>query len=368
MHEYTNKMKILILGEFSGFARHLKNGFQRLGHEVTVVQNGDGWKKLESDDDILYHGGTWHIGKVPIRGSNRIKAVEVNLKLDGQLATRCPNPDLIIVINYVFLRYNITRVGVSMSYIQKCLKRGTKVIMSECGTTPAAFYNHPELYSKKKMKPTLEDKRYSFLLDNSTVIIPTTYHYYDNIVSYSAFRSYNVGKVNKAIPLPITVDGNYEVASCLNRRIVIFHGLIRPDEKGSQFIQTAMERLEKNFPDRVECIVTGGLPYDEYVKLFDRVDILVDQTYGNGWGINAMIGAAKGKCILTATGKENEENMGIQYIPFVKIIPDSEQIYQVLKKLILNPCKIDVLKNAARDFAVTYCDSEIIAKRYMDAL
>ena len=119
-------------------------------------------------------------------------------------------------------------------------------------------------------------------------------------------------------------------------------------------------------PDRVECVCEGGIPYDEYVKLFDRVDILVDQTYGNGWGMNALIGAMKGKCVLAPCGLENSANMGIPDIPFVQIGPDSELIYQTLRDLVLNPDKIDSIKVSSRNFVEKYCNSDIIARRYID--
>ena len=37
-------MKILLMGEFSGFYLNLKQGLQELGAEVTLAANGDGWK------------------------------------------------------------------------------------------------------------------------------------------------------------------------------------------------------------------------------------------------------------------------------------------------------------------------------------
>ena len=49
-------MNILIVGEFSAFAHHLKAGFVALGHDVCVVTHGDGFKKLDGDyDDIKYN-------------------------------------------------------------------------------------------------------------------------------------------------------------------------------------------------------------------------------------------------------------------------------------------------------------------------
>lgn len=359
-------MKILIVGECSGFARHLKNGFCLLGHDVTIVQSGDGWKALAQDNDIIVRDQVWKIKGHRILGSNRILAVINNLKTYRVLKNKCHRPDLIIVVNYEFLSENVTDAGVSRKYISQCIKKGAKLIMSECGTSPAGAYFDKEYYQDLLGKRTpLKDGRYTYLLNNSDVIIPTAYCYYDQLMAYEKICHYDTKKVTRAIPLPITINNDAVSNSCEGRKIVVFHGVIRPKAKGTPFIEAAMDRLQEEYPEKVKCICRGGIPYDEYVKLFDRVDILIDQTYLNGWGMNAIIGAMKGKCVLTSCGPENGENMGIDKIPFVRITPDVEQIHKTLKALVENPKRIESVKKQSRKFAEEYCDSVIVAKRYI---
>ena len=45
-------MKILLLGEYSNVHWTLSQGLRALGHEVTVVSNGDGWKNYPRDIDL----------------------------------------------------------------------------------------------------------------------------------------------------------------------------------------------------------------------------------------------------------------------------------------------------------------------------
>ena len=42
-------MKILLIGEYSNLHNSLKKGLIELGHEVTLVSFGDGFKNLSSD-------------------------------------------------------------------------------------------------------------------------------------------------------------------------------------------------------------------------------------------------------------------------------------------------------------------------------
>ena len=46
-------MKILLLGEFSGFYKNLKIGFEELGSDVTLIAQGDGWKNIDGRDFSL---------------------------------------------------------------------------------------------------------------------------------------------------------------------------------------------------------------------------------------------------------------------------------------------------------------------------
>ena len=354
-------MNVLIVGEFSGFAKHLKNGFRILGHDVTVVQTGDGWKGLGNSEDIMIRTcNEISFYGVRIRGLNRIIAPFIRKELQEQLKKRCPKPDIIIVINYTFLSSNCFQCGVPITLIKEYIKNGSKLIMSICGIDPANYYRNPEMFKAMGMKRNRENRRHLFLINH--------YGYYDAIYNYCIDKGYRYSHIRHSIPLPITVEKDYNIVPCEKRRIVIFHGVIRPRSKGTPFIKKAMERIQKDYPDRVECFCEGGLPYDEYVKLFDRVDILIDQTYGNGWGINAAIGAMKGKCVLTCCGKENETDMGIDKIPFVQIKPDDEQIYNVLKDLILHPQIIDNIKRRSREFVEKYCECSIVANRYIQTL
>lgn len=50
-------MKVLLLGEYSGFYYNLKRGLQELGVEVDLFANGDGWKQIPGADKPLYRDG-----------------------------------------------------------------------------------------------------------------------------------------------------------------------------------------------------------------------------------------------------------------------------------------------------------------------
>ena len=45
-------MKILLIGEYSNVHATLAAGVRQLGHEVTVISNGDFWKNYPRDIDV----------------------------------------------------------------------------------------------------------------------------------------------------------------------------------------------------------------------------------------------------------------------------------------------------------------------------
>lgn len=361
-------MNILIIGEFSGFAKHLKAGFRLLGHNVTVVQSGDGWKKLGDAEDIMMPSNNLSFLGCDIKGTSRLRYLFFRKRLIQLIEKKCNNPSLIIVINYEFLSNSLIQWGVPLHYIESKIRNGSKLIMSICGSDPAFQYRYKDLCDKIGFSKPIKDKRFMFLIKNADSIIPTSYCYYDSILEYCKHFDIKYARIKKTIPLPVKVENLYTFSSCEDHKIVIFHGISRPQVKGTGYIKDAMERIQKDFPHSVECVCEGGLPYNDYIKLFDKIDVLIDQTNLNGWGYNAAIAAMKGKCVLTSCGKENEKAMSIDKIPFVQIGPDSDLIYNTLKKLVTNPQEIDRIKIQSRQFIIDHCECSIIAQRYIDTV
>ena len=52
-------MKILLLGEYSNVHATLAKGLKTLGHEVTVLSNGDFWKNYPRDIDMVRTYTKW---------------------------------------------------------------------------------------------------------------------------------------------------------------------------------------------------------------------------------------------------------------------------------------------------------------------
>ena len=367
-------MNILIVGEFSAFAHHLKAGFVSLGHDVCVVTHGDGFKKLDGDyDDIKYNiPKDINLFGRTIKKSHILINPFENKSLNDKLKTK-HTPDLIIVVNSVFVSASYFQLGVDIGYIKRCKKAGSKVILCSCGADPANHRFYPDLKYYKYAFPgglsqysKRDEDKFIKLIELSDIIIPTSYEYYYSINKY--LQLYNLTtKCSETIPVPVT-ELQSDFSSCEGRKIKIFHGVIRSAEKGTPYFVDALKRIEKDFPDKVEIIIDGRMPYNDYLELLVKVDVLLDNTNCYDLGVNSALGLMMGKVVLSGNEPEAEKVMGLGRLPVINAIPDVDYIYNVLVDLIHNPQKIDRIKLESREFAQKHLTAKVIASRYLNLI
>lgn len=365
-------MNILILGDFSSLAICLKAGFKELGHRVVNVRTADGFKNFHGgDDDIIYTTNRrLSFGGFKLPKSHLFTAIRDNKLLRESVKNSCEFFDLIIIINEVFVSTSIFYAGVPIDYILNQKKRGSKVVLYSCGGDTALRmfekmlkYNHIA-FPEGRESPSCKAKiKFSKIVKLSDFICTISYSYYATIKKYC--EQYSIVKPIHCISVPIVIS-DYKFNSCIGRKIRIFHGKSRPD-KGSVFIEEALSKILQEFPDKVDVMVFQPMEYSKYIQQFDNIDILIDQTNGYGVGMNAALGLMKGLVVLGGNEPENVECMG-RISPILNIIPDSSQIYSVIKDLVLNPTKIDNIKKLSRRFAEENLKASVVANKILSVL
>ena len=110
-------MKVLLLGEYSGFHTTLRDGLRVLGHDAIVAGTGDGSKAIPVDRDI---GTTW---TGPLGTAARIaKAV--------QFTAITPKVDVLQLINpHIFPR----GAGLNDALIRRLRGKVPRLFLSACG-------------------------------------------------------------------------------------------------------------------------------------------------------------------------------------------------------------------------------------------
>jgi glycosyltransferase involved in cell wall biosynthesis len=343
-------MKILLLGEFSGFFDNLKDGLISLGHDVITINSGDGWKKIGSRQ------------KIKLFSNSKFKYIRLieNLFLLIFNIKKIKDFDIVQIISPIIFGYRFNQNILALRYISKNNK---KVFLSVAGD----HYNIKFVFENLKYSPPLNEATFNNrrkindekVLNIVSGIIPVMYTYAE------VYRNHK--KLLDTIPLPLNSNEiKFSNQVFKDNKILIFHGLNREDEKGTKYILEAMHKLKKNFPNKVEILVEGKLPFKIYKKLLEEANIIVDQALSYEYGMNALYSMAMGKIVLSGNEIECQEEFKRYDIPIINIKPNANDIYDKLVSLINNKEKIIEIGNKSRLFVEDFHNHIKIAQKYVD--
>ncbi len=370
-------MRILIIGEFSSFAKNLSIGFRSLGHDCFVFSWGDGFKKISQDKRNSYQIKECHYtkGGGPFKYiSVRIKNFLEFLKLKRYVRelSRQEKWDSVLIINPVFIKapLHFWQCRFTEGMVKSLVRNTENIYLSACGGD-VPYY---EYWGRQRCKfsDIVAAHRDSFLSRKSLrhfksctkfihKVIPTMYCY------AQAWRESSFSKgvtVLKTIPLPVDCSA-YKVNNVVGDKVLVFHGIIRPIDKGTKYIVDAMEQLQKGYPDIVECIADGGMPLDEYLEVLDKTNILMDQACADYTGMNGLYGLAMGKVVFAGNIPEMRAEIGEKDIPIINIEPDAGQIYNELAKVVTDKDRIQTLSKASREYIERVHDAKVVARQYV---
>ncbi|KXT45981.1 MULTISPECIES: glycosyltransferase [Bacteroides] len=363
-------MKVLIIGEYSGFAKNLSDGFSKLGHVAVVFSSGDGWKNipLGTNDRHLPQLKNFSLFGITLKKSWMLRGIWDSYYFHKGLCKCRDFFDVAIIIHYEFIRLEreFWRPTFSLKDIKFLLSNKGQIYLSACGddfpylTYFPKFRYHPPI--NLKSNPFLHGRLVSVfnkVLYSAKGVIPVMYDY---AVAYRDMFSDSDINVYPTIPLPINLD-KYSEENRIGRKIVIFHGINRP-EKGTDIILRALNRIGETYPEKVEIIVEGKMEFEKYVCVLRKSNIVVDQCWGYGYGINAIISMAMGKIVLSGNEPENREGFD-QVAPVVNILPNEEHIFDTLSKLINNVEQLKIISSNSRAFVEKNHADVLVAKKYM---
>lgn len=345
-------MKIALIGELSSLNKNLSIGLKRLGHEVDIYADQDGWKKIEGAKHPLSKSGKTFIGKI---FGYIFWPLYISFKIKGYDVVQFVSPSL-------FIRY------LNFFLISRIMKQNKKTFLSgagDCFALEQAYKSGCFRYFiyDENANPYLKkdfwwnekrEKKISLAFDG---IIPIAWEYR---AMYEGYKN----RLN-AIPIPMDTDDINYVNNVVKDKIVIFHGLNREGPKGTKYIKAAMERLQEKYPDKVECIIQGHTPLKEYLDLMQRTNIVVDQCRAYGLGVNAVYAMAEGKVVFGGAEPESLEVFGLEETPVINILPDEDDIYCKLERLVLHPELIPELGKKSREMAESFHNCNIVAEQYI---
>ena len=343
-------MKVLLLGEFSGFNKYLKEGLEKNCVEVDWYASGDGFKKIQGmDGDIVAHTGVKFVDKI-------IYPFFLVCKLGKY--------DVIHLIHPLIFSSRIN------SGLVKILKRKCKLLSLSAVGTDYTFFQYGKNGDKKYNYFALDgcddyDAFYAKrcfvendikVINECDVIIPGSYEY---VLAYEGHP-----KVQSQIRFLINTDEVEYEENIVKDKVVFFHGLNRENFKGTKYIREAMERLKEKYPEEVEIIIDGRMPFEKYMKTMRRANVILDQCKSYSPGINALLAMAQGKVVLSGAENLSIDEVEPRDYPIRNINPDVEQIYSVLESILLNKNQIPRWGKESREFVERYYNYITNAKMY----
>lgn len=387
-------MRILLLGEYSNVHATLADGLRALGHEVTVVSNGDFWKDYPRDIDVS-------------RRSGKLGGIALMAKV-LTLLPRLRGYDIVQLINPMFLELKAERLRYIYRYLRRhnrCMvlgafgmdyywvhenitRRPLRYSDFNIGTTirndEAALKERRDWLGTTSLPPsdatlpssgaTLPPKgRLSrFIARDCDAIVCGLYEYW--AIYHPLFPA-----KTSFIPFPIKLPaeptersfavGPSGLPSQTPPPLCLFIGISRSRSayKGTDIMLRAARALQQRYPTRVELRVAEGVPFVKYVRMMQGADAILDQLYSYTPSMNPLEAMAHGIICVGGGEPENYAILGDTDLkPIVNVLPTYDSVYHELEQLVLHPDRIPILKAQSVEYIRRYHDYNKVAQQYLD--
>ncbi|WP_159799744.1 glycosyltransferase [Flavobacterium sp. MK4S-17] len=375
-------MKILLVGEYSRLHNSLKEGLLTLGHEVTLVSDGDGFKNYPADYSVASKLFKLKLFNIPRQIIFRLFKYDVAKIENGIrfyfLLQKFKDYDVIQLINETPIK---TSRRLEYHLLKKLIKQNKKAFLLCCGidyTIVNALLNNTFTYSL--LDPYLKDNnlkdKYRYIFDYQKKAhkkIHTLLYKNVNGVIASDMDYHIPLKDNPLylgmIPNPINTDNIIYKETSSIEKTIIFLGINRwnYNQKGIFYFEEALKVIKEKYPEKIEIIIVENLPYAEYTQKLDTAHILLDQVYGYDQGYNALEAMAKGKVVFTGAEEEFMKYYNLTERVAVNALPDVQAIVNELCNLIENTEEIMAMGKRARQFVEREHNYLNIAEKYLKA-
>ncbi|WP_370391781.1 glycosyltransferase [uncultured Winogradskyella sp.] len=374
-------MRILLVGEYSRLHNSLKEGLEKIGHEVVLLGHHDGFKNYPVDLPIrrrytsglrkTFKNGLYYLFGYDLESQN-IKAQIKNLK------SKASQFDIVQFINEAPFGCTVQTEKQIFDLLSSW--NDTSFLLS-CGTdyTSVNFANenqfkysiltpyylhkddaHSDSYGLKFLNPKFKNL-HEHIFSTVKGVIASDMDYHLPLKGHPKYLG--------MVPNPVNTDKISYQPIDISGKIIIFHGInsMHYYKKGNDLFEDALIEIKSKYNDRVDIITMRDVPYQQYIEAYNSAHILLDQVYAYDQGYNALEAMAKGKVVFTGAEQEwldyynlEEDTVAINALPNVKAI------IAKLSWLIENPERISEISTNARRFIEEHHHYVTSAKHYLE--
>ena len=373
-------MKILLLGEYSNVHWTLAEGLRKLGHQVTVLSNGDFWKDYPRDINLVRTPGKWG----GIRYMARLYS----------LLPRLRGYDVVQLINPMFLEIKAERIFPIYRYLRR--HNGKMVlggfgmdyywVSTCCNEKPLRYSDfnigdqlrtdEDALRERRDWLGTKKEELNRFIAEDCDAIVTGLYEYQ---VCYQP----HFPEKTTFIPYPIKAPSNLPQKGEANAKedssdaspflggtrgaISLFIGINRSRSvyKGTDIMLRAAQAIKAQYPDRVDLQIAESVPFAQYQQMLDGADAILDQLYSYTPSMNPLMAMSKGIICIGGGEPENYDILGeTELRPIINVQPTYESVYHELEQLVLHPERIPELKCQSIEYIRRHHEYLKVARQY----
>ena len=360
-------MKVLLIGEYSNVHATLAEGLRKLGHEVTVVSNGDFFKNYPRDIDVARRPG-------------KLGGILLLTKLYA-LLPKLRGYDVVQIINPMFFELKAERLFWFYRYLRKYNKR---VFLGAYGMdwywVHTCTYDKPLRYSdfnfgdlvrtdaeaifyQRDWLGTSKEQLNKMIAEDCDGIIAGLYEYW--ACYYPLFSDKTC-----YIPYPIKMPENYQANRTEKSKVVIFIGINRHRSayKGTDIMLKAATDVRDKYPHRMILNIAESVPFTEYSKMMEGSDAILDQLYSYTPSMNSLLAMSKGIICIGGGEPENYEIINeTELRPIINVEPTYQSVYNELEQLICKPEQIPELKRQSIEYVDKHHNYIKVAQQYLDS-
>lgn len=366
-------MRILLIGDFSSFHYNLKIGLEKLGCEVVLFSNQDGWKNIPVDiqlgSGINTLGGRlldqfWIKDFFNLKKSGKFDIVQFMnpviypFNLAYKIGSTFPNKAFIKMAVDQSEKSFLISGAIDYLYTSECLNGGFRYEpISDCikidkGPLINQFFRYDW------QSTIMKDLNY-WLIDLVDEVIPIVY---EGKVSYKNQGVKNIGHV---IPQPLDTS-NIAVSKPNSYGSLITHGLNKPGFKGFKYIKSAFDKLKLE-NDNYNFTIQGSLALEEYLMSLKQTTVVVDQVQSYSYAMNALYSLASGKVVISGAEHKALKALKTPKVDFlINAWPDTSSIIHAINMAIACVEDIPDYHDQCRDYVDTYHRCDKIAQQYLE--
>ena len=360
-------MRILLLGEYSNVHATLAKGLRTLGHEVTVLSNGDFWKNYPRDIDL-------------VRTYTKLGGISYLLRL-LRILPRLKGYDIVQLINPMFLELKAERIFPIYHYLRKHNK---KVVLGAygmdyywvktcCEEKPLRYSDFnigkdlrntaDALKERKDWLGTAKERLNRMIAEDCDGIVAGLYEYW---VCYQPKFPLKTTFIPYPIQLP-TPSKRSEADKKERLRLFIGINKERSAYKGTDIMLQAAIDVEKRHPEQMKLIKAESVPFSEYQRLMEGSDAILDQLYSYTPSMNSLLAMSKGIIDIGGGEPENYEILNEKELrPIINVLPNEQSVFNELEQLILHQERIPELKRQSVEYIRKHHDYLKVAAEYLD--